>query len=96
MNKNFITKHVYQGGNQDTLEAIKRQSGFKSQDWLTFLQAKQSGLKIKRGSKGTRIMAVTDEEYAVEGTNNQISKLVKYYTVFNLDQTEKIGGESNA
>lgn len=86
---NHVTKVAYKGGNQEALRVMKNKEGFTSNEWLTFLQAKDKGLKIKKGSKGIRLMTVTSEEVAVEGTKNQIRKMGIYFVVFNLDQTER-------
>lgn len=62
---------------------------FQSNEWLTFVQANTLGLKIKKGSKAVRLLAVTDEEHAKEGSKNTIERTIKHFNVFNLDQTEK-------
>jgi antirestriction protein ArdC len=93
MNKNYITKIEYKGGNQETLKVIKQKEGFSSEFWLTFVQARNSGLKIKKGSKGVKLIAVTEEEVAKEGSKNTITNLIKYFVVFNLDQTEAVTNE---
>lgn len=87
---NEISRKVYQGKNQAELQAVKADKEFKSNAWLTFLQAKDKGLKIKKGSKGVSIfkgfieVEVKDKQ---EKTKTE-TKPAGYATVFNLDQTE--------
>ena len=83
-----ITGRPYQGINALLLNC----SGFSSCWWATFKQIKERGGKVKKGSKGEKVVfwkwrkvTITDEE----GEEQIVEKpLLRYYTVFNLDQTE--------
>lgn len=92
---NHITKAIYQGKNQVELLSAKEQESFGSDEWLTFLQAKQVGLKVKKGSHGVHIFKGFNEVEVKDkdGKLKTESRPSGYATVFNLDQTEKI--ESN-
>lgn len=90
MNINHITKKPYKNNNQTLLEDIRKREGYKSKSWLTFVQANGCGLKVKSGEHGTKLMYVTDEEVPVEGSNNSLRHQIKRFTVFNLEQTERI------
>lgn len=85
---NAITKVIYQGNNQDVLKAQKKIKGFESNEWVTFLQAKELNRKVKAGEKGVRLVKFSEEE--TEGTK-QARTFAKSFTVFNLDQTELYG-----
>ena len=88
---NHTTGKEYQGKNQAILLSVKEERGFKSNAWLTFLQARDSKLKIKKGSKGASIFrgyskfSVKDKEGKIEEKTGSLG----YARVFNLDQTEK-------
>lgn len=82
---NHITKRTYQGKNQAELLEAKKKNNFQSDEWLTFVQARENGLKIKKGSHGEHILSVFDDE-----KSENKSKAVKWVVVFNLDQTEGV------
>lgn len=90
MQHNYITKNDYQGKNQVELMAVKEEKGFKSDAWLTFLQARDSKLKIKKGSKGVSIFKGF-KKFVVKkknGENEEKTGGMGFARVFNLDQTE--------
>lgn len=55
---NFITGKAYQGKNLDRLDGLS-----KSGQFCTFLQGKQAGLKLKKGSKGIALVAYKTKTY---------------------------------
>lgn len=90
-NRNAITGRFYLGlANQKLLT----EAGFQSTDWLTFLQAKQNGYKIKPWSKGVEIQYkefIPVEEKDSEGkiiSKKEIPYIVTHL-VFNIDQCIK-------
>lgn len=87
---NHITNHQYQGKNQSELSAAKKANNFKSDSWLTFLQARESGLRIIKGSKGVRIFRGFRETEIKDkdGTSTTETRPMGHSIVFNLDQTE--------
>ncbi len=87
-NRNAITNRFYLGlGNQMAL----KNAGFKKPEWLTFRQAKNSWLKIKRWAKSV-IVYYQDELLIKEEKDKKIEKKLvpykRYHRVFNIDQTE--------
>lgn len=88
---NSISRLAYQGKNQAELLSAKEKNGYKSNEWLTFLQAKELKLKIKKGSKGVEIFKgfsdVTTK--GKDGNVKIISVPMGFANVFNLDCTEK-------
>lgn len=85
---NLVSQKQYRGLNVFTLAT----SGHDSRYWLTFNQCTQLGGKIKQGSK-SRI--VTFWNVGQEKLNPKTGKvstpfLLRYYRVFNLNQTEGI------
>ena len=89
--KNFSSGLNYQGKNQGTLLAVKEEQKFKSNFWLTFLQAKDKKLKIKKGSKSVAIFRGFGqaEQKDKDGKIKTVSVPMGFARVFNLDQTEE-------
>lgn len=83
---NLMTKKPYRGINVFLLGF----AGYGSQFWLTFNQAKQLGGNIRRGEHGTKI--VFWKFYETEAADGEIEErkfaFLRYFTVFNLEQTE--------
>lgn len=87
MQINHITKQPYTRQNAQILEQTKVSRGLYSCEWLTFLQAKEQGLKIKKGSKAVHLARVFDTDNT--DTAGQLKKAIKHFCVFNLSDTEK-------
>ncbi len=96
---NLVSKKPYKGINLILLSMNE----FTSNYWLTFKQAQQLGGKIKKGSTGTPVIFWKTDNYAVTVPNDSTEEnapktkivlkpgfLLRYYTVFNLDQCEGI------
>lgn len=92
MNQNYITKNIYEGRNQAELETARKQNGYTSDQWLTFLQARDSKLKVKKGSHGVRVFKGFAEfdRKDEKGKFHTESRPLGFHTVFNLDQTEEV------
>lgn len=94
LQKNYITGESYQGKNQGILLAVKEGEGFKSNYWLTFLQAKGKGLSIKKGSKGVSVFKGFSRYERKTKDKKGEDKIITYSSpngfarVFNLDCTE--------
>ncbi len=89
--RNLITGKQYRGINVFLLSC----SSFGSPWWLTFKQAKTKGGKIRKGEKGTMIVfwkpIQIKEKNSVAGEEEREKFFVlRYYTVFNLDQVDGI------
>jgi antirestriction protein ArdC len=85
---NLISKKPYRGINVFLLAL----QGYGSQYWLTFNQAKQLGGNVRRGEHGTKIVFWKFGSYETETADGETearkSAFLRYYTVFNLEQTE--------
>jgi antirestriction protein ArdC len=85
---NLVSKKPYRGINIFLLAL----AGYGSQYWLTYRQAQALGGNVRRGERGTKIMFWKFHEYETETvhgeTENRTSAVIRYYTVFNLEQTE--------
>jgi antirestriction protein ArdC len=93
------TKKVYEGINFFNLLLAQMDEGFKSPYWITFNQCRTMGGNIKKGSKGEMIvywnfiMKKVENGVNENGEKNYDTQKIpylKYFTVFNLDQTENI------
>jgi len=89
---NHFSSTVYQGKNQAELMSAKEKNNYKNDGWVTFLQAKQLGLKIKKGSHGEHVFNGYRETEVVnnKGKKDVEKRPMGWSTVFNLDQTEPI------
>jgi len=88
--RNLISQKPYRGINVFLLSAM----GYGSPFWLTFNQVKQIGGKVKKGAKGTPVifwkwLIKVQEEESGETRTVKIPVL-RYYTVFNIEQCEDI------
>ena len=94
MNKqyNYITGKDYYGRNQVELLNEKSKNDFNNDAWITFIQARNKGLKIKKGSHGVGIFKGFEkfEEKDAKGQLKVVSRPLGFAKVFNLDQTEKL------
>ncbi len=87
MQINHKTKSEYAGANADSLAHAQRANGYTSNEWLTFLQANELGLKVKKGSKSIRCIKVIE---CVDTKKNNERKAIRMFSVFNVEQCEKI------
>jgi antirestriction protein ArdC len=85
----YQTNKEYQG-----INVLLLQSGYSSPYWLTFRQAQKLGGSIRAGERGRPIVFVDNfikENIDREGHKEiRVVKFLKYYTVFNLEQTKGI------
>lgn len=85
MPRNIVSNREYRGVNVLLLQS----SGFSSPFWMTFRQAKTLNGSVKRGEHGCPIIYwnVCDAEEEDKGKRHAF---LRYFTVFNLEQTEGI------
>lgn len=96
---NLVTKKPYRGVNVFLLSIVSDAQGFSSPLWATFNQIRAKGGRVKKGEKGTVVIfwklfknteKTVDQETGEEIEKEKVKPLLRYYTVFNLDQTEGI------
>jgi antirestriction protein ArdC len=82
---------AYRGINVFVLAITRLTRGFGSPVWLSYKQATELGGKVIPGSKGTPVTfwKRLEVEDAETGKKKNIM-LMRYFTVFNLDQTEGV------
>jgi len=86
--KNLISKKEYRGINPFILGF----AGYAYPYFLTFNQAKECGGHIKKGSKGLPVVFFRYIEREDPDNPDKIKKypVMRYYTVFNIEQTDGI------
>jgi len=84
--KNLITKKEYRGINVFMLAC----AGFASPFWASYKQIKELGGNVNKGEKGWPVVfwKFMDEDDSAD--NKKHIPLLRYYTVFNVDQTSGI------
>jgi len=88
---NLVSKKEYRGINIFLLAA----QGYGSRYWVTYRQAQTLGGSVKKGQHGSKAVFWKIDEYPKENketgeTENRKSILLRYYTVFNLEQCDGI------
>jgi len=88
---NLISQKAYRGINVFLLGS----QGYGSQYWLTYNQAAKLGGNVKRGEKSSVVTFwnIGEEKTIRNSDGTEISSrpiLLRYYSVFNLEQTEGI------
>ncbi len=86
--QNLVSRKGYRGVNLLLLSDTE----FSSPYWLTFNQARDLKGKVKKGEKGTQIIfwKVFEQEETEQEKNGKRTFMLRYYTVFNLEQCEGI------
>jgi antirestriction protein ArdC len=88
---NLVSRRPYRGVNVFILVA----QGFSTPYWLTFKQTQDRGGRVRRGERGTPIVFWRIDQPTTEETNREESPtaprvLLRYYTVFNVEQCDGI------
>jgi len=91
MPANLVSKKEYRGINIFLLAC----QGYGSRYWLTYRQAQMLSGNVKKGEHGSKVVFWKIDEYRKENSEtgeieNRKSILLRYYTVFNLEQCEGI------
>lgn len=93
--KNLVSGKRYRGINVLLLGLA---TGYASPYWLTFKQAKTLGGSVRKGEHGSLVVFFKDllveDRDSDDGSKKRIP-LLKYYRVWNLDQTENVKVPAN-
>jgi antirestriction protein ArdC len=84
--QNLITRREYHGVNVFLLQS----QPFESRFWLTYNQARSLGGTVKRGERGTPIVFWKITERDDDEAETRKGFVLRYFTVFNILQTEGI------
>jgi antirestriction protein ArdC len=88
---NLVSKKEYRGINVFLLAS----QGYGSRYWLTYRQAQTVGGNVRKGERGSKVVLWKIDEYQKRNTTSgqledRKSILLRYYTVFNVEQCEGI------
>jgi len=82
------TGKPYRGINTLILDAVQMSRGYELPLWGTFKQISAMGGKVMKGEKGTPVVLWKPMEREDEDGNVKSFMLMRYFTVFNVAQTE--------
>jgi len=85
---NFSSGKRYRGVNIISLWASQQLSGYESNRWVTFKQASEKGLQVRKGEKGTHIVFWKFFKKKNDDGKEEKIPMAKAYTVFNLEQCD--------
>jgi antirestriction protein ArdC len=91
LQKNKITGRAYEGGNQAELLNVKVDEGYLSNEWITYVQARNLGKKLVNAKgKGIGLRTfVEDTEVDTKNGKTEKTHRPSYFVVFNCDLLEK-------
>jgi antirestriction protein ArdC len=105
MPRNAISRRKYSGINVVMLWMAAQESGYASNEWLTFKQAKEQGGHVRAGEKGTTVIFMKPISFAAQdaaggtepldrlqrGDDAEERRLIaRAYTVFNVEQCDDL------
>lgn len=103
MPMNGLSKRPYNGINVVLLWLAAEKNSYTTNVWLTYKQAKQLGGSVRKGEKGHTVvffkpLQVTDDarkegECEDDDSGTRTIRMMRGFTVFNLDQTEGVNIE---
>ena len=89
---NYCTSHEYSGVNAIMTNLVASAKGYQDRRWLTFKQAKEQGLSVRKGEKGTPILffSFVEKEVTKEDGSKEIDRFPahKVYYLFNVEQVD--------
>jgi antirestriction protein ArdC len=87
--KNLNTGKKYRGVNVFLLAFTAYAQGYGSSYWLTFNQAKERGVSVKKGEKSSLVVFWKQYETTDKETGQPTTlPVLRYYNVFNAEQVE--------
>lgn len=104
--RNGLTGRRYQGNNIVLLLLAAADAGYTSNDWFTYLQAKEAGGQVRGGERGTHILKAgrteakdkeePDQQPEGEKKDKGTRRYVKTYVVFNREQIDGLPEQPRA
>ena len=80
----------YSGINILILWMTAMERGFASRVWMTYRQATQAGGQVRKGERGTPIIAYSPADPDVEENDPRSRAFARAYYVFNVDQVDGV------
>lgn len=91
---NLLSKAEYKGANVVRLFLTSQSRGYTDPRWMTYKQAQEKGMQVRKGEKGTAISFFKHyqgEQENAEGENEVVTRFAKRtYTVFNAAQIDGV------
>lgn len=87
---NATTQRSYSGGNALWLWVRGQYNGYSTPRWATYRQWQSIGGQVKKGEKGAPVMFFTEREKEGGSGEKERYKVVRWSTVFNLEQVEGV------
>ena len=90
--QNLVSKKPYRGINPFLLDSTAMLKGYTSPYWVSYKQASLLGGNVKKGEKGNLVTfwKFLDEKNPKNPLKPGKIPFLRYYNIFNLDQTENI------
>lgn len=91
--KNLKNNYTYRGINQMLCEMYVQRYGYEHPYWMTFKNVSDMGGKVKKGEKSHIVVLwrfIKSKETDANGEPLNTFPILRYYRVFNIDQTEGI------
>jgi antirestriction protein ArdC len=92
--QNLKTKTVYSGINHFVLSVYMEDKGYTSPYFLSYKQATAMGGQVKKGEKGYPVIfaktSIREQENSDGEMEKKTMRLLRYYTVFNVEQIDGI------
>lgn len=92
---NLMSKAEYKGANVVRLFLTSQHRGYTDPRWMTYKQAQDAGMQVRKGEKGTAISFFknykSEQENADSGETETVNRFAKRtYTVFNAEQIDGV------
>jgi antirestriction protein ArdC len=88
MPSNFVSGKEYRGVNILALWASQQLSGYESNRWLTYKQASEKGLQVRKGEHGSHVVFWKFFKKKDDDGRESKTPMARTYTVFNLEQCD--------
>jgi antirestriction protein ArdC len=96
--RNAVSNRPYSGCNV-VLLWIAQAAGYRTPRFLTFKQALELGGNVRKGERGTKVYFVKQlqvrDQGADDSSSTRLIPMMREYTVFNIDQCEKLPDSIN-
>ena len=95
---NAVSERPYSGCNV-VLLWMAQAAGYRTPRFLTFKQALELGGNVRKGERGTKVYFVKQlqvrDQGADDSSSSRLIPMMREYTVFNVDQCEKLPDSIN-
>lgn len=93
---NWTTGGEYTGKNVEALLVAQVSGGYAEGRWSTYKQAAENGRQVRKGEHGTSLIRVVTKDVVTRTGRVERKRVVKSFTVFNIEQTDPADALVNA